>query len=159
MQYVVEIRDDMVWVGMPIAGMRTPFFDAFGNLRLLLPTEVVRPWLVSLRRGSQVRRRREVTPPVAELDLARTAHTALERLLMPLRDFSAHSVRGAVLLLVSTVAAFAIAHSPLGPAWSGLWERPVGLSIAGWEHRASLPLDQRRPHGPVRLRGGPRDQA
>lgn len=61
----------------------------------------------------------------------REARTALERLIQPLRDFSTHSPRAAVLLLVATVAALVLANSPWSEAWAALWSTPIEVSIGG----------------------------
>lgn len=68
----------------------------------------------------------------------REAHTALERWLQPLRDFSKDTPQGAVLLLVATVIAFALANSPWRDAWQRLWSTPIDVSIGAWSLHHSL---------------------
>lgn len=40
--YQVDVRDGMVWIGVP-EGERVPFFDAWGDVRMMPPARVVRP--------------------------------------------------------------------------------------------------------------------
>lgn len=61
----------------------------------------------------------------------RVATTRLERLLLPLRDFSKDSPEGALLLLAATVAALALANSPFSDAYERFWETRVGVAVAG----------------------------
>jgi NhaA family Na+:H+ antiporter len=70
--------------------------------------------------------------------LQREARTPLRRLLQPLRDLSKDSPRGAVLLLVATATAFALANSPWGPAWDRLWSTPIHVQVGGWTVGHSL---------------------
>jgi NhaA family Na+:H+ antiporter len=52
----------------------------------------------------------------------------IDRLLNPFRDFAAHKLAGAGLLLAATAVALAWANSPLAPSYRALFEMPVAVS-------------------------------
>ena len=53
-------------------------------------------------------------------------------------DFASWGPSAGLLLLVATLLALALSNSPLGPAFAGLWERELGVSLGDWRFGMSL---------------------
>ncbi|MGK2952377.1 MAG: Na+/H+ antiporter NhaA [Thiobacillus sp.] len=53
-------------------------------------------------------------------------------------DFASWGPSAGVLLLLATLLALALSNSPLGPAFAGLWERELGVSLGDWRFSMSL---------------------
>lgn len=53
-------------------------------------------------------------------------------------DFAAWGPSAGVLLLLATLLALALSNSPLAPAFAGLWEQEIGISIGAWDFALSL---------------------
>ncbi len=62
----------------------------------------------------------------------------IDRLLNPFRDFAAHKLAGAGLLLAATAIALVWANSPLAPSYHALVEMPVDVSAGPLEIKKSL---------------------
>ena len=62
----------------------------------------------------------------------------LDRLLNPFRDFAAHKLAGAALLLVATAVALVWANSPLAPSYHALFEMPIDVSGGPLRIKTSL---------------------
>ncbi len=63
---------------------------------------------------------------------------AFDRLISPFEQFIRHESTSGLLLMAATVAAIALANSPLGPAYHHWLETPVGFSFGEWRLEKSL---------------------
>ena len=62
----------------------------------------------------------------------------IDRFLNPFRDFAAHKLAGAGLLLAATAFALVWANSPLAPSYHALFQTPFGVSAGPLEIKKSL---------------------
>ena len=79
-----------------------------------------------------------VRPPMAEPAHRPPPPLFRAVVLDPLQAFTRLEAAGGIALFAAALLAFVLANSPWGPAFLGLWETPVELSVGGRGFHADL---------------------